>query len=35
MSTAQHLKHITGHEERIDLMSYLSWFIACFHTGES
>lgn len=34
MSTKHHPANING-RLFIDFESYLSWFIACFHTGES
>lgn len=34
MSTQRLTSSIIGHEH-YDVVAYLSWYIACFHTGES
>lgn len=34
MSTKHHAAHLNGCGF-IDVVTYLSWYIACFHTGES
>ena len=34
MSTQQLATSIVGHVH-FDVVTYLSWYIACFHTGES
>jgi hypothetical protein len=34
MSTKHHAARLNG-QAFIDVVTYLSWYLACFHTGES